>query len=135
MSASAALTILNDGQALVTLYLRQNGGFHSFGLPLARFLSRITMVNGTYPNATVVADGMGDLAVQIICHFKREQIGELYIIPPDLCPQEDYIYTVDLEGPDQLVMTAETWDHNDKFFGRPACFDWFLIKLSESVED
>lgn len=89
-----SLTVVHDGEKIVTVMYRQFDGYPSgHGAELKSFAENMVIVNGigakTPPKA---ANGMGCLAAQMVAHFKKE-IGNIYLHSShvaDLC--QDYMY-------------------------------------------
>ena len=90
-----SLTFVYDGDTpIVNMYRQFDGYPEGHGMDLARFLSRLRIVNGLPVGAKNVANGMGCLAAQMIAHFK-DSPGGFYIYSVDStdCWQE-YEYHV-----------------------------------------
>lgn len=90
-------------KALCTLYNHWDSYPEGLGKELADFLKQVKIVNGFNlgdPNAPkMAANGMGDLAAQIICVIKNPQVGprpgSVSVIPTghrDCC--EEYVYQI-----------------------------------------
>ena len=92
-----------DEHTYVRLYRQFDGYGSGHGKELAEFLDGYKMVNGyTHEdiqetlNGGKVANGMGCLSAQAICHFKRGELGSFYLVTDDDCWQDfDYYVKVD----------------------------------------
>lgn len=81
---------------LVAMYRQDDGDFKSHGKDLFNFLTGKTLINGiTSKNETLnVANGMGDLAAQIVSHFKNQsKVGGIYLLNPT-DTEEEYVYRI-----------------------------------------
>jgi hypothetical protein len=93
-----SLTYVYDGKTPIMCMYRQYDGYLSgHGQELANFLNELTIGNGIpgKPELFTFANGMGDLAAQMIVFFKKTP-GGFYIHPIELnqdCLQ-DYEYHV-----------------------------------------
>jgi hypothetical protein len=93
-----SLTYVYDGKTPIMCMYRQFDGYLSgHGQELANFLNELTIGNGIpgKPELFTFANGMGDLAAQMIVFFKKTP-GGFYIHPIELnqdCLQ-DYEYHV-----------------------------------------
>lgn len=84
-----SLTYVFDGkraenpEPLVNLYRQYDGYMEGHGAELAEFLEGFNIVNGLGVNDEnkKIANGMGDLAAQLIAHFKTEA-GQFYLQVP-----------------------------------------------------
>jgi len=94
-----SLTVLQneEGQDIVVMYRQFDGYPEGHGLELAKFLSEYLVVNGIGANmVTKVANGGGDLAAQVIMHFKADSpVGGIYLHPAGTRDAwQDYVYFV-----------------------------------------
>ena len=93
-----SLTYVYDGETPIMCMYRQFDGYpEGHGQELADFLNQLTVGNGIpeYGNLFTFANGMGDLAAQMLVFFKKTP-GGFYIHPIDFnqdCWQE-YEYHV-----------------------------------------
>ena len=89
-----------DGRTIISMYRQYDGYPSGHGKELAEFLEPITMVNGIgmTPDGTVIANGPGCLAAQMVAHFK-DGPGGIYINPTTAvdCGQ-DYEYHIATHG-------------------------------------
>ena len=84
-----SLTYVYDGaksenpEPLINLYRQYDGYMEGHGAELAEFLDGFHLVNGLGmdDNTKKIANGMGDLAAQLIKHFKTEP-GQFYLQVP-----------------------------------------------------
>lgn len=89
-----SLTVIHDGEKIVTVMYRQFDGYPSgHGAELKSFAENMIIVNGigvkTPPKA---ANGMGCLAAQLVAHFKKE-IGNIYLHSSHIADLgQDYMY-------------------------------------------
>ena len=85
MSTRSVTLVHNDDETspvLVAMYRHSDGNFESHGKDLFNFLKDKTLINGlTIGNETLdVANGMGDLAAQMVCYFKNQsKVGGIYL--------------------------------------------------------
>lgn len=99
-----SLTFVYDEQDVIINMYRQYDGYPTgHGAELAEFLAPFTMVNGIPVGQAVkrkIANGMGDLAAQLVVNFKTEA-GGFYLYPATAvdCGQdyEYHIYQKDSE--------------------------------------
>ena len=88
-------------EPIINFYRQYDGYPTGHGAELAEFLSGGRMVNGLIYTETakeVVFNGMGDLAAQLVAHFKQEAGGfYLYPVTAKDCGQdyEYHIYNID----------------------------------------
>ena len=120
----------DTSETLVTFYKQFDGYPTGYGLELAEWLSKVTLVNGIGLNADkVIANGMGCLAAQLISHFKTEA-GGIYIYPPDSTDcGEEYVYTISFDGDElspkggKLMMRCyDVYEKKALFDGEPKNF-------------
>ena len=107
MGTRSITHIKEDGKTLVTIYRQYDGYPEGMGLDLAEFLVDITVVNGFGGDmkAGTHANGMGCLAAQLIAHLKEDQLGNVYIAPPDANDMwEEYTYKVKLDKSKGLLL-------------------------------
>jgi hypothetical protein len=87
---------------------RQCDGYVSggHGRELLDFLKKVKMVNGFTPGHESehahgirhVANGMADLAAQLLVAFKGHLIGGIYLHPHDMDDNAEYVYHVYLDN-------------------------------------
>ena len=94
MSTPALLSIFDEqDNLLVNIYIHCDGHPTSFGKDLVTFLDSIKIGNGIPNESDDFANGMGDLAAQIIAHFKsNSMVGGVYIIYDGYYVNTDYQY-------------------------------------------
>lgn len=94
MGTHASTKVMVNGKVVVNLYRQFDGYAEGHGRELAEFLKDIRLVNGiSADNKDKVANGMDDLAAQIVAHFKAQSpVGNFYL--SDLDNTEEYDYTV-----------------------------------------
>ena len=87
-----------DGKTLVTIYGQWDGYPSGMGKDLATFLASKTVGNGIRDEKDrSFANGMHDLAAQLVAHLKAEKpVGSIYLYPDD-CGDcgEEYVYTIE----------------------------------------
>ena len=93
-----SLTYVYDGKTPIMCMYRQFDGYlEGHGQELANFLNELTVGNGipSYGDLFTFANGMGDLAAQMIVWFKKTP-GGFYIHPIELNQDawQDYEYHV-----------------------------------------
>lgn len=87
-----------DGKTIISMYRQMDGYPTGHGRELKEFLTHRILVNGIglNQNSTIRANGMNDLAAQLVCHFKSQsEVGGIYLYPPkpgDL--GEEYTYAI-----------------------------------------
>ena len=97
-----AVTYVHEGNdkspILVAMYRHCDGHIKSHGYELTKFLLNKVLVNGISDGDKHldVANGMGDLAAQLICHFKRDNaVGGIYLNAfENGIADEEYIYRI-----------------------------------------
>ena len=93
-----SLTYVYDGETpIICMYRQYDGYLSGHGQELANFLNELTLGNGIpkFGDLYTYANGMGDLAAQMIVNFKKSP-GGFYIYPVEMnqdCWQE-YEYHV-----------------------------------------
>jgi hypothetical protein len=90
-------TIIYDGNHVVAQVYRQHDGYLSgHGLDLAKLCDK-TIVNGIGRETNKIANGMGDLAAQVILGLKKDhKVGGIYMTAPtgDVGDWTEYVYVV-----------------------------------------
>ena len=129
-----SLTYVYDGETPIMCMYRQYDGYLSgHGQELANFLNELTIGNGISdkPDLFTFANGMGDLAAQMIVWFKKTP-GGFYIHPVDLnqdCWQE-YEYHV---YENKVVVVSHFFDNEnptEQIFN--GSWNEFLLLTTES---
>jgi hypothetical protein len=113
-----SLTYVYEGETPIICMYRQFDGYLSgHGQELANFLNELTIDNGISgkPKLFSFANGMGDLAAQMIVWFKKTP-GGLYIHPIELNQDawQDYEYhvyenKVVVKNPDEVIFSG-SWN-------------------------
>jgi hypothetical protein len=113
-----SLTYVYDGETPIMCMYRQFDGYLSgHGQELANFLNELTMGNGIPGKVEMFsfANGMGDLAAQMIVWFKKTP-GGFYIHPIELNQNawQDYEYhvyenKVVVKNPDEMIFSG-SWN-------------------------
>lgn len=98
--STRSVTLVHDDDetspVLVAMYRHSDGNFESHGKDLFNFLKDKTLINGlTIGNETLdVANGMGDLAAQMVCYFKNQsKVGGIYL-KDSTNAKEHYVYII-----------------------------------------
>ena len=109
------LTYVYDGETPIMCMYRQFDGYLSgHGQELANFLNELAIGNGVLgkPELFTFANGMGDLAAQMIVFFKKTP-GGFYIHPIELNQDalQDYEYhvyedKVVVKDPDEVIFSG-----------------------------
>lgn len=103
------------GQKICTMYRQMDGYLEGHGQDLAKYLKDFVIVSGyNCGDERKIANGMGDLACQVVCHFKKALggngfngkkmktlVGGVYLEPPTAtdCGQEyEYIVSSSNKG-------------------------------------
>lgn len=85
------------GQPIVCMYRQFDGYVAGHGVDLAEFLNSGKLVNGIPMGSNeVLFNGMGDLAAQMVAHFKKD-VGGFYLYPTNDLTQDcwqEYEYHV-----------------------------------------
>ena len=113
-----------DGNTLVTIYKQYDGSFDSYGVDLAEFIEKFTVVNGIpLGDERLLANGAGCLAAQIISEFK-EGAGGYYIYTNNASDcGEEYVYTIAVYAHSNVNLTAEDcYDSSLNISGTPEEF-------------
>jgi len=117
-----------DKENSINIYKQYDGYPDGYGLELAEFLNRYTIVNGYSSNdERVIANGVACLIAQFIAEFKKE-VGGLYVYPikDRDCGQEyEYHISVDDENNNvEIKVIKSGWQTKDKtiFKGSPIEF-------------
>jgi len=124
--STRSLTIFksDDGQEIVVMYHHYDGYPRGYGKELAEFLEGMVLTSGIpFKNAPEkFANGMNCLAAQVVSHFKKNDIGNIYLWPAgkrDL--GEDYIYEVTSKEREEVIITAmKGYGKKEILFSGPA---------------
>ena len=100
--ATRSITYVHDGDdkspVIVAMYRHFDGHFDSHGHALENFLSKKALINGIncQDKYSDFANGMGDLAAQLVCHFKKGcAVGGFYLRAfGDGDTDEEYVYRI-----------------------------------------
>lgn len=133
------LTIIQskNGTPIVAMYRQMDGYPDGHGQELADFLRNKVIVNGIGLNdGRDIANGMDDLAAQIVTHFKSESmVGGFYLFPPDTRDVgEEYIYTVYLKDEEIYMRCYSEVTEVVLFDDEPSKFDPQQAKQKEEQE-
>lgn len=98
MSTNAITTIKDEyGNNLCAIYKQWDGDIEGYGIELVEFLKDICLTNGINSggknNNKNIANGMSDLAAQIVAKFK-DGPGGVYLYPPNEPWFQDYGYEI-----------------------------------------
>ncbi|RLI16669.1 hypothetical protein DRO41_01035 [Candidatus Bathyarchaeota archaeon] len=100
----AVITVFNEeGRPLIAIFKYYGGHPEGLGVFLRRFLKDRTVIRGN-PNPELrdrlkIANGMGDLAAQLICELKKKSfVGDVYISPIGINMGVKYIYNIRFGG-------------------------------------
>lgn len=113
-----------DGTEICRMYRQFDGYPEGHGRELVAFLTGRYLVNGFTREDEAggkAANGMGDLAAQVVAHFKvKEPIGFFYLYPPNTeGVGEEFVYTVrpsrswEGEGHGRIVVVVEWPVYNE----------------------
>lgn len=104
-------------EPIINMYRQFDGYPTGHGAELAEFLTGGRMVNGLIHTKTVkelVFNGMGDLAAQLVAHFKQEPGGfYLYSVTTEDCGQDYEYHIYNIEGQFKIIVM----DCGCNFFG------------------
>jgi len=108
--ATRCITTVKDeaGFPIVHMYRHYDGDPGAHGKELRKFVGGKKIVNGFSPGPTTgLANGMGDLAAQMVAYFKTEP-GNIYLVSPLADPwQVSYTYTIFLNSDATLEIGVE----------------------------
>lgn len=99
MGTRSLTRVFDDDQQLINMYRQMDGYPKGHGKELFNFLDGLTLVNGfSLTDPGRVANGAGDLAAQLVAHFKHG-VGGIYLEPVGAqeCGQE-YEYHIHVSG-------------------------------------
>ena len=153
--STPSIVIVQDEESseLVVLYKHWDGYPTNFGQELADWLKGKVLTQGAMRERPETANGMQDLAAQLVTHFKSaDPVGGVYIMPAGYRNfGEYYIYTVYAKGGEIRLRTqyrpeysetggqdawrveaAETWA---AFDGSPKDFDGKKIEATISEKN
>ncbi len=99
MGTTAAITFRAQGRVYFKLQAQYDGYPEGVGVDLAKILVGGTMVRGmgSTQNLGKVFNGPGCLAATVIAILK-DKPGDYYLLPADSNPEENYNYTIEVEG-------------------------------------
>jgi hypothetical protein len=119
MGTRSLTFVYEENKPIMNMYRQFDGYISGHGQELADFLKSGTLVNGYSSTDQTQFNGMGCLAAQLICNFKKS-VGGFYIYPVDStdCWQE-YEYhvfenTVKVSNPNEVIFDG-TWDEFHSF--------------------
>jgi hypothetical protein len=115
MMGTRSLTVVFENDTpLVVLYRQFDGYLAGHGTELGAFLKDKKMANGLGVDTTNVVNGMGDLAAQLVAHFKIEP-GGFYLMEPKLGVDhwQEYEYHV---YDNRIIVYEGQWEENAKPF-------------------
>ena len=102
MSTCCVVRFIDRGKPLCAFYKHYDGG--DFEQELAKFLDGYDMVSGLpFDVVGKIANGMPDLAAQVIAHFKQGP-GDIYMCATD--DEGDYTYEVRDNDETPIVTTV-----------------------------
>mgnify|MGYP003346905797 CR=1 FL=1 len=124
MGTHSSTKVQTTDGIVVNMYRHYDGYYEGHGAELANFLNGIRLVNGIpFGGENIkIANGMDDLAAQIVAHFKiTENVGGFYLVGLDR--DEEYNYTI-YEDNGTIRMKC-VYDGKVRFDGTPTEFlDW-----------
>lgn len=138
MGTRSLVHFVDDDETICTIYRQYDGYFNGRGFELADFLSDMIVVNGFSSKSNMKggthANGMGCLAAQWVAREKGEELGHVYLQPPQDAADNDifieYEYWVSLVD-DELWLKAQ--GYYGQFEGHPRDFrDWVKEISKES---
>lgn len=120
MGTRSLTFVYQENQPIMNMYRQFDGYISGHGQELAEFLMSGKMVNGIPVGSEgLLFNGMGCLAAQLICNFKKSA-GGFYIYPVDStdCWQEYeyHVYEdkVVVKNPTEVIFSG-TWDEFHSF--------------------
>jgi len=133
MGTHALIKVYDENiDLLTTIYHHYDGYLSGVGKKIAEFTLGRMIVHGFNDTNKPIANGMGNLAAQLIYHLVQVSgmVGNVYIDVPS-SGEEEYIYEVYFSGTDKEVKLACTVDNELRFLGSPAeVLEWIA-----SMED
>lgn len=127
-------------EAPVAAIYRQYDGYPSgHGRDLAKFFENLVIVNGIpLGSKQRMSNGAGDLAAQLITHFKSEQkneAGGFYLMynhkdPNNINAYQDYSYRIYADVASQIQVVVEGYD-GEIFRGDAGSFEVFCNQKEE----
>lgn len=130
---STTLILDESNQPILNMYRQFDGYAKGHGKDMADYLKGMTVINGIGGgDNTKNANGMGCLALQLVCHFKKK-IGNFYA--NNLASEkEGYHYTVYLKGDEESVKLHMKLEcGKEVLFDGPACdFDAEKVEPADS---
>ena len=122
MGTRSLTFVYEENKPIMNMYRQFDGYISGHGQELADFLKSGTLVNGYSSTDQTQFNGMGCLAAQLICNFKKS-VGGFYIYPVDSfnCWQE-YEYHVHedkviVKNPSEVIFEG-TWEEFHSY-----CYD------------
>jgi hypothetical protein len=122
MGTRSLTFVYEENKPIMNMYRQFDGYISGHGQELAEFLKSGTLVNGYSSTDQTQFNGMGCLAAQLICNFKKS-VGGFYIYPVDSfnCWQE-YEYHVHedkviVKNPSEVIFEG-TWEEFHSY-----CYD------------
>lgn len=85
MGTHSLIRLYSEGKLYAVLYQQFDGDIHRVGHNLARFILSKKLVNGISDENKKIANGVEDLFLMILVHFKGSDTssGGAYLYPPD----------------------------------------------------
>lgn len=139
MGTRSITKVYNDeGKPICTIYRHMDGYPSGHGQVLADWLSQKTIVNGigsAWPGkdeGKQQANGMGDLAAQLVCYLKSgSDVGGIYLHPPNTKDLgQDYSYHILLHN-GELMLKVNSGRKN-LFYAFPKNFNGLAIEAKEN---
>jgi hypothetical protein len=145
MGTRSLTAILDEqGNEICVMYRQYDGYPSGHGLELAEFLKPFTIVNGygMDDKAGQVANGMNDLAAQLVAHFK-DGVGNIYLHAAGTRDAwEEYLYTVSwmedpIRGVEYVIPRLKCEDiyHKKVLFDGPAAAFTGAEQAASVVDD
>ena len=122
MGTRSLTFVYEENKPIINMCRQFDGYVSGHGQELADFLKSGTLVNGYSSTEQTHFNGMGCLAAQLICNFKKS-VGGFYIYPVDStdCWQEYeyhvYENTVIVKNPTEVIFDG-TWEEFHSY-----CYD------------
>ena len=122
MGTRSLTFVYEENKPIMNMYRQFDGYVSGHGQELADFLMSGNLVNGYSSTDQTQFNGMGCLAAQLICNFKKS-VGGFYIYPIDSfnCWQEYeyhvYENTVIVKNPSEVIFDG-TWEEFHSY-----CYD------------
>lgn len=130
MGTRSLIHIKDEGKTIVTLYRQMDGYPSGIGNDIKVILNNgnVEIRNGYNPTkdkAPLQFNGVGCLAAYLVGNLKDNEIGNVYVFPPNSKKVgEEYTYTVSLNKQNKVTLkVVDAWNKKIMFNGLLSDFD------------